>query len=69
MIWPDCLLNSTRFFQEKHLIQFLSNKMQDFRNFVRDNSILNFDADQVYLKLQLANVKDKEVTANNKLQT
>ena len=43
--------------------------MQDFRNFVRDNSILNFDADQVYLKLQLANVKDKEVTANNKLQT
>ena len=38
--------------------------MQDFRNFVLHNCILNFDAEQLYLKLQITKVKYKEVIAN-----
>ena len=44
-------------------------KMQDFRNFVLDNCILDFDAEQVYLKPQVTNLKNKKVTANPKPQT
>ena len=44
-------------------------KMKDFRNFVLRNCILVFDADQVYLKLQVINLKNKEVTVNRKTQT
>ena len=40
--------------------------MQDFRNFVLHNCI---DAEQVYLKLQVTNNKNKEDTANPKPQT
>ena len=40
--------------------------MLDFWNFVLHNCIFNFGAEQVYLKL--LNVKNKEVTANPKLQ-
>ena len=36
--------------------------MKDFRNFVLHNCILVFDAEQVYLKLQVTNLKNKEVT-------
>ena len=36
--------------------------MKDFRNFVLDNCILVFDAEQVYLKLQATSLKNKEVT-------
>ena len=43
--------------------------MQDFRNFLLHNCILNFDSGYVYLKLQVTNVKNKEVTANPKPQT
>ena len=43
--------------------------MKDFRNFVLDNCILDFDAEQVYLKPQVTNLKNKKVTANPKLQT
>ena len=43
--------------------------MKDFRNFVLRNCILVFDADQVYLKLQVINLKNKEVTVNRKTQT
>ena len=43
--------------------------MKDFRNFVLDNCILDFDAEQVYLKLQVINLKNKEVTVNPKPQT
>ena len=43
--------------------------MMDFRNFVLDNWILVFDAEQVYLKLQGTNLKHKEVTVNPKHQT
>ena len=43
--------------------------MHDFRNFVLHNCILIFATEQVYLKLQLTNVKNKEVTANPKPQT
>ena len=38
-------------------------KMKDFRNFVLDNCTLDFDAEQVYLKPQVTNLKNKEVTA------
>ena len=53
------------FFREstKHLIQFLAYEMQDFRNFVLQNRILIFDAEQVCLKPQVFNFKNKEVTA------
>ena len=43
--------------------------MKDFWNFVLDNCILDFDAEQVYLKPQVINLKKKEVTVNPKLQT
>ena len=43
--------------------------MKDFRNFVRHNWILVFDAEQVYLKLQIINLKNKEVAVNPKPQT
>ena len=43
--------------------------MHDFRNFVRHNCILIFDAEQVYLKLQITKIKNKVVTANPKPHT
>ena len=43
--------------------------MKDFQNFVLHNCILVFDAEQVYLKLQVINLKNKEVTVNPKPQT
>ena len=43
--------------------------MKEFRNFVLDNCILVFDAEQVYLKLRATNLKNKEVTVNPKTQT
>ena len=69
MISPDFSLELTAFFPGKHLIHFLVLKIKDFRNFVLDNCILDFDAEQVYLKLQVTNLKNKKVTANPKLQT
>ena len=68
MISADFPLVLTRLFPGKHLIQFLVLKMKDFRNFVLHNCILIFDAEQVYLKLQVINLK-KEVTVNPKPQT
>ena len=59
----------TGFFPGKHLIHFLVLKMKDFRNFVLDNCILYFDSEQVYFKLQVINLKNKEVTVNPKPQT
>ena len=44
-------------------------KMKDFRKFVLVNSILVFDAEQVYLKFQATYLKNKEVTVNPKPQT
>ena len=64
VISPDFSLELTRFFSGKHLIHFLVLKMKDFRNFV-----LDFDAEQVYLKLQVTNLKNKEVTVNLKPHT
>ena len=43
--------------------------MKDFRNFVLDNCILDFDAEQVYSKPQVTNLKNKEITANPLPQT
>ena len=61
VISPDFSLELTGFFQGKHLIHFLVLKMKDFWNFVLDNCILDFDAEQVYLKLQVTNLKNNEV--------
>ena len=69
VISPDFPLELTGFFLGKHLIHFFVLKMKDFRNFVLDNCILDFDAEQVYLKLQVTNLKNKEVTVNPKPQT
>ena len=65
----------------KHSIHFLVLKIKDFRNFVLHKCILVFDAEQVYLKLQVTNLKNrastslqvtnlknKEVTVNHKPQ-
>ena len=60
---PDFSLELTGFFPGKHLIHFLVLKMKDFWNIYLDNCILVFDAEQVYLKLQATNLKNKEVTA------
>ena len=62
VISPDFPLELTGFFPGKHLIHFLVLKMKDFWNF-------DFDAEQVYLKLQVTNLKNKEVTVNPKPQT
>ena len=43
--------------------------MHNFLNFVLHNWILIFDAEQVYLKPQVINFKNKEVTANPETQT
>ena len=69
VISPDFSLESTGFFPWKALNPFLVLKMKDFWNFVLDDCILVFDAEQVYLKLQATNLKNKEVTVNPKPQT
>ena len=43
--------------------------MNFFRNFVLDNCILVLDAEQVYLTVQVINLKNKEVTVNPEPQT
>ena len=43
--------------------------MKDFQNFNQDNCVLDFDAEQVNLKLQGTNLKSKDVTVNPKPQT
>ena len=44
--------------------------MQDFWDLVVHNCFLNFNDEEVYLKLQVTNVKNKEVMATNlQLQT
>ena len=43
--------------------------MNDFWNIVPHKWFLDFDAEQVYLKPQVTNLKNKEVTANPKPQT
>ena len=48
VIYPEFPLDLTGFFPGRHLIQFLPDKMQDFRNFVLHTCILIFDAEQVY---------------------
>ena len=50
-------------------LHFLVIRMKDFWNFVLGNCIFVFDAEQVYLKLQATNLKNKEVTVNPKPQT
>ena len=50
VISPDFPLELTGFFPGRHLNHFLVLKMKDFRNFVLDNRVLDFDAEQIYLK-------------------
>ena len=70
VISPEFSLELTGFFQGRHLIHhFLVLKMKDFRNFVLDNCILDFDAEKVYSKPQVTNLKNKEITANPLPQT
>ena len=69
MISPDFPLELTTFFPGKNLIHFLVLKMKNFWNLVLDNCIIYFDAEQVYLKPQVINLKNKEVTVNPKPQT
>ena len=49
-VYPDFPLDLTRFFQGKHLIQFLADKMHHFRNFVLRNCI--FATEEVYIEFQ-----------------
>ena len=65
----DIFRFSPLFSPGNHLIHFLVFKMKDFRNIVLCNCILVFDSGQVYLKLQVPNFKNKEVTVNPKPQT
>ena len=51
------------------LIHFLVLKMKYFRNFVLHNCILVFDTEQVYFKVQVIKLKNKEVTVYPKTQT
>ena len=46
-------------------LQFITNKIQDFWNFVLHNCIVIFESKQVYLGLEVTNFKIKEVTANS----
>ena len=64
IIYIDFPLDLTRFFQGKHLIQFLANTMQDFqkRRFIH-KCIFIFDAAQVYIKPLVTKFKNKEITA------
>ena len=39
------------------------------KDLVLENCILDFDAEHVYLKLQVTNLKNKDVTVNPKPQT
>ena len=64
MIYPDFHLELTGFSPGNHLIHCWVLKMKDFRNFVLHNCILVFDPEQVYLNLQVTNLKNKEVTVN-----
>ena len=56
VIYPDIPLDLTGFSLE-------------LRDFDLDNCILIFYAEQVYLKLQVTNIKNEEVTAKPTLQT
>ena len=59
MIYPDFPLNLTELFHWKHLIKFLGNKMQEPWSCNVHNCILNYDTEQVYVKLQVTYVKNK----------
>ena len=58
-----------RIFPREALNPFFNAQDEGFSDFVLDNCILDFDAGQVYLKLQVTNLKNKKVTVNPKPQT
>ena len=51
-------------FSWEALIHFLVLKEKDFRNFVLHDCILVFYDEQVYLELQVINIKNKEITVS-----
>ena len=53
VIYPYFPYDLKGFFPGKFLIQFLANKMQNFRNFILHNCTVIFDAELVYLSYQL----------------
>ena len=53
MVWLD--------FSREALNQIFSLQNAGFRNFVLQNCFVNFDAEQVYLKLHVTNFKAKKV--------
>ena len=53
-----------RIFPGEALNPFFGAQDKGFSDFVLDNCILDFDAEQVYVKLQVTNLKNKEVTVN-----
>ena len=66
VIYPDFPLNSTVFFPLETLYPILAYKTQMLFHITVFSF---FDAEQVYLKIQVTNVKNKEVTANPKPPT
>ena len=56
-----------RIFSGEALNPFFGAQDEGFSEFRSDNCILDFDAEQVYLKPQVTNLKNKEVTANPKV--
>ena len=67
-IFPSIRLDFFRGNGLKHWIQFLANKVQEFWNLELHCCILNVETWQVYIKLQVTNVKNKKVTVNQKPQ-
>ena len=68
MISPAFPLELTGFSPRKHFIHFLVLKIKQYGNFVLHNCILVFDAEQVYLKLQVTSLKNKEITVSQTLE-
>ena len=71
VICPDVFLNLTGFFPERYLSNFSLTSCRIFRIpfYIVHTWMLIFDAEQVYLKLQVTILKNKEDTANSKSKT
>ena len=69
MISPDFFPRIDKFFFREALNSFLVLKMKDFWNLVLHDCVLIFDAEQVYFKLQVTNLKNKEVKVSPQPET
>ena len=59
VIYLDFPFDLTGIFSGKHLIQYKANKLPNFWKFILHDCILIFDAEQVYLKHQVTNFKNR----------